>query len=172
RCWLVARRRGTSQRRHTPRPWAAAHRLGKHASRTGVDLVRSIRRTLRRCNTFLGSARRRWRVLGRAVVHLPWQVLEMIGVIVCGHHARKDKAETLAQLIGAGLVLDDGSRGSNANHDAAWRAAAAQGKQWSVVIEDDAICTPDLFAHMRDALAWVPAEGAVSLYLGASFPRR
>src|SRR5699024_12253021 len=93
------------------------------------------------------------------------------GIAGCGHTSRTQRAFDLSREIGAGLVLDDGTVGSNANHDRAWRYAASGGSQWSIVVEDDAVPIAEFGVHaiqMLKSLRGAPGGG--SCYMGAAAP--
>lgn len=89
---------------------------------------------------------------------------------VVGHVARQRDAEDLAESLGAALALDDGSRGSLANHDVAWAAFDPEA-DWHVVLEDDALPVENFPRHAAEALAHAPTVGAVSFYVGTVRPR-
>jgi len=92
-------------------------------------------------------------------------------IAVCGHTSRTQRAFDLSREIGAGLVLDDGTVGSNANHDRAWRYAASGGSQWSIVVEDDAVPIAEFGVHAVQMLKSLRgAPGIVSFYMGTSYP--
>lgn len=94
-------------------------------------------------------------------------VAAQVSYSVVAHPKRLQAAYQLAKATGGQVVLDHG-RGSNANHDAAWERA---GGDWHVVLEDDAILVPGFTAQVTAALAAVPAEGAVSFYVGTGRPK-
>lgn len=93
-----------------------------------------------------------------------------VAFAICAHTSRQEQAEALSQRLRAPVALDDGSKGSLANHDAAWRLAAAQGRQWSLVLEDDAVLCDGFEAQLTEALDSVPGDGVVSLYTGDGKP--
>lgn len=90
-------------------------------------------------------------------------------IAVCTHESRHARGAKMARRLGAYIALDDGRYGSNANHDRAWRMAA-QSWPWTLVLEDDAVLPHDFSRHARRALLNVPGDGAVSFYLGTSYP--
>lgn len=90
-------------------------------------------------------------------------------IAVCAHESRAVRAFTLARSVGAPVSLDDG-RGSNTNHDMAWRIAQAIGSDWSIVLEDDAVPVSDFKRLSAQALACVPSHGVVSFYFGTGYP--
>lgn len=91
-------------------------------------------------------------------------------IAVCGHTRRRVQALQLSKRLNAGLVLDNGSLGSNVNHDRAWRFAAEGRGKWALVVEDDAVPVEDFGAHAAQMLMRVPGDGIVSFYMGTSYP--
>lgn len=95
----------------------------------------------------------------------------MIGVCVCAHPARLDRAEALAAKVGGVVVVDEEPDDapvllrSARTHDRAWRAAAALGHDWSVVLEDDAVPVDGFTTALNAALS-ASGRALVSLYLG------
>lgn len=88
-----------------------------------------------------------------------------LSIAVCAHISRKEKADDLALQLDCPIALDEGDRGSVANHDAAFRLAAEVQADWYVVIEDDALPIPDFRAQAAAALATAPVPFA-ALYYG------
>ena len=74
----------------------------------------------------------------------------------------------MADSLSATLVLDDGSLGSLANHDRAWREASGD---WTIVLEDDVEPVPGFLDLASEALRRVPEPAAVCFYVGTGKPR-
>jgi len=87
---------------------------------------------------------------------------------VVAHASRLERAEDLAERLGATLCVDEGAVGPNANHDAAW--AMAPSARWTVVLEDDAVLADGFEDFIPQLLTQLPWRGAVSLYLGTERP--
>ena len=86
------------------------------------------------------------------------------------HSARYDTAVDLAQSLGAGLALDDGTLGETRNGDHAW-ACHDRDADFHVVLQDDALPIPGFAVHAAAALAARP-ESLVSFYVGTGRPRQ
>ena len=86
------------------------------------------------------------------------------------HSARYDTAVDLAQSLGAGLALDDGTLGETRNGDHAW-ACHDRDADFHVVLQDDALPIPGFAVHAAAALAARPAS-LVSFYVGTGRPRQ
>ena len=93
-----------------------------------------------------------------------------VSIAICAHVARTRQALALAVQMRAPVAMDDGTWGSNANHDRAFQYAydANPDSDWCLLVEDDAI--PVTPGRITDCLANCPTDAA-SLYLGTSYPR-
>lgn len=105
-------------------------------------------------------------MISYAVVGHPTQV----GMAICAHISRRTWADGLSEALSAPVALDNGSLGSLANHDQAWRLAALRGREWSLVLEDDTLICEDFEAHVSNALDSLPSLGVVSFYVGSGKP--
>lgn len=92
-----------------------------------------------------------------------------VSLVVVGHSTRKNDATELAESLSAGLTLDDGRLGSNANHARAW-GMCDKSADWVGVVEDDAIPAPDILRQLDLMLSAAPTE-VVSGYLGTGRPQ-
>lgn len=93
-----------------------------------------------------------------------------INIAIVAHTQRRYDANKLADLIGADHVsMDDGTRGVNANHRAAWTWHQSHPADWSVTLEDDAIPCKEFRWQLAQALQAAPAQ-VVGLYLGRVCP--
>ena len=93
---------------------------------------------------------------------------EEIKFVVVGHHSRLERAQRLAALLDAHLLIDDGNHGANWNHRHALEWAAEQPCR-VVVLEDDAMPVPWFAELVVDWLTRFP-EALVSFYLGTGRP--
>lgn len=106
-----------------------------------------------------------------------------ISVTVMAVPARKLQAEYIASILrlypfsDVSVTYDpvaDGTHESEWNNGAnALRAGIGKG-DWHVVIQDDALLTPNLFENIEGAIANVPTKALISLYTGKArpFPKR
>ncbi|RXX46109.1 hypothetical protein DD604_21885, partial [Enterobacter cloacae] len=95
-------------------------------------------------------------------------VAEEIKFVVVGHHSRLERAQRLAALLDAHLLIDDGNHGANWNHRHALEWAAEQPCR-VVVLEDDAMPVPWFAELVVDWLTRFP-DDMLSLYLGTGRP--
>lgn len=93
---------------------------------------------------------------------------EEIKFVVVGHHSRLERAQRLAALLDAHLLIDDGNHGANWNHRHALEWAAEQPCR-VVVLEDDAMPVPWFAELVVDWLTRFP-DDMLSLYLGTGRP--
>lgn len=95
-----------------------------------------------------------------------------INIAVVAHHARKQEALALAELVNADHVsMDMGTRGAGANHRDAWAWHTHHPGDWAVTLEDDAVPCKDFRAELEKALAVAPTH-LVNLYLGQKKPEK
>jgi hypothetical protein len=95
------------------------------------------------------------------------------------HKSRSAEALQLCHLTQAVLAMDDGRYGENANGDRAWKLGAVITRpdgeelliptEWTVVLQDDALVTPDFRQHATAILSTAPPT-AVSFYVGTGRP--
>ena len=95
---------------------------------------------------------------------------QVISYGVVGHVSRETYARSLADRLGATLHVDDGSLGSNRNHDLVWREAARCATDWVCVVEDDAELPDDFERNAEAALRNAPDRGVIGLYVGGERP--
>jgi hypothetical protein len=101
-----------------------------------------------------------------------------VSYVICGHKSRSAWAWTLAEQIGCPVVLDEGDRGSLANHDLAWVKGATHADitavdSWVCVLEDDAILCPWFRHQVTQAIEHRPfGDAAISLYTGTAKPKQ
>lgn len=88
-------------------------------------------------------------------------------VVVC-HHSRVTSAASLADELGAHLLIDEGSHGANWNHRRAIEWSVGQSCR-VVVLEDDALPVPGFTDKVTEWLARLPDE-MLSFYLGTGRP--
>lgn len=93
---------------------------------------------------------------------------EEIKFVVVGHHSRLERAQRLAALLDAHLLIDDGNHGANWNHRRALEWAAEQ-KCRVVVLEDDALPVDLFFTSVTSWLKRFP-DYLMSFYLGTGRP--
>lgn len=94
-----------------------------------------------------------------------------VGIAICAHESRTVFAEELSAELDCPVVMDHGHMGSLKNHDAAWLAAVDQGAEWSLVLEDDVILSPNFIADVAAAIRHVPdRDSVISLYTGTGKP--
>lgn len=92
-----------------------------------------------------------------------------IGVVA--HTARMSYADALANKVDAQFIsFDDGMLGATKNHIKVWTNLLAQGADWLVVLEDDAVPVDDFRYQVTQALINAPTE-IVGLYLGTGYPK-
>ncbi|MEN4905653.1 hypothetical protein [Rahnella bonaserana] len=87
---------------------------------------------------------------------------------VVGHHKRRDMATSLADMLDAHLLIDEGDHGSNWNHRRAIEWASQQECR-VVILEDDALPLPDFTQGVNEWLAKFP-DNLISFYLGTGRP--
>lgn len=93
-----------------------------------------------------------------------------INIAIVAHKKRRDAAHKLAEVVQADHIsMDDGTRGVNANHRAAWVWHLTHPADWAVTIEDDAVPCKDFRYQLAQALTAAPAH-LVNLYLGKVCP--
>ncbi|PWS08540.1 hypothetical protein [Enterobacter sp. HPCN14] len=95
-------------------------------------------------------------------------VAEEIKFVVVGHHSRTGHAQSLAALLDAHLLIDDGSHGANWNHRRALEWAAEQTCR-VVVTEDDALPVDLFYTPVSNWLKRFP-DSLISFYLGTGRP--
>lgn len=96
----------------------------------------------------------------------------IVRTVVVGHYSRKERAEKLAEDLGASLFLDSGQLGARRNHMLAWKTLAYRmlsKEDWALVIEDDAEPVEGFQDELKAALIRAPSP-VVSLYLGRARP--
>lgn len=92
----------------------------------------------------------------------------VVGIVA--HERRRVQAERLAQEVHAAVCnIDDGTLGCEGNHVAVLHMLSLLDADWCVVLEDDAVVTPDFLSHVKRALEHAPAP-IVGLYLGTGNP--
>ena len=91
--------------------------------------------------------------------------------VIVGHYDRRHQAWNLFEQVNAiRMFMDDGRLGAGPNHLNAWQWLSTHNlREWSVVLEDDALPVPGFEDQVRRALAQAPTP-VVSLYLGRSRP--
>lgn len=94
-------------------------------------------------------------------------------IFVAAHPDRAERAERLADQIGASAIVWDRNHDARDTHQRAWQELAAwvepQPEHWGMVVEDDALACAQFRAGMRASLAVAPAT-VVSAYLGRGRP--
>lgn len=102
-----------------------------------------------------------------------------ISAAVMAHPKRKAQAEALAlelkkyPFISVRIVYDSANAGS---HEQEWDNGTrclmdGIGKgNWHLVVQDDAILTPNFYENLEGAIATVPMKSIISLYTGKSRP--
>lgn len=94
----------------------------------------------------------------------------MFRIAVVAHIRRADAAQELCDNINAEyMTMDDGTLGCRDNHLKAWEYLADSPEPWGVVLEDDALPTPNFNSQLHAALKVSPTP-LVSLYLGKGRP--
>ncbi|WP_034913020.1 hypothetical protein [Erwinia sp. 9145] len=95
-------------------------------------------------------------------------VAAQIKFVVVGHHSRRDKANDLAESLGALTLIDKGDNGAAWNH---FRAIEWAGQQNCrvVIVEDDALPVPEFKDKAVGWLARYP-DDLLSFYLGTGRP--
>lgn len=94
-----------------------------------------------------------------------------IGVVA--HHSRHERAEKMADYVGAEVIAvdSDGKLGAGANHEACYRwLAETTTAPWCVLLEDDAVPVKNFRTQLDAVLRAAPNTGLLSLYLGRSRP--
>lgn len=94
-------------------------------------------------------------------------------VVIVGHYARRHQAWKLFEEVNATrMFMDDGHLGAGENHLNAWHWLSKNNlRNWSVVLEDDALPVPNFREQLQMALAQASKDAVVvSLYLGRSRP--
>lgn len=89
---------------------------------------------------------------------------------VVAHVARKSMADKLISRLGAVSHFDDGSLGSNANHDLVWREASRDASDWVCILEDDAVISDSFESDLCVALSNAPRRSVIGLYVGGERP--
>lgn len=95
-------------------------------------------------------------------------VSPQIKFVVLGHHSRRRQAESLADLLNAHLLVDEGNHGANWNHRRALEWAAKQSCR-VVVLEDDALPVSGFTDKISVWIDRFP-EDLCSFYLGTGRP--
>lgn len=94
----------------------------------------------------------------------------MIAIGIVAHHSRHDRAQNLADAVGAEVIsLDEAHLGAGANHEVCYEWLAETNAPWSVVLEDDALPCKDFRDQLRAVLKATPTP-LLSLYLGRTRP--
>jgi hypothetical protein len=95
-------------------------------------------------------------------------VAAQIKFVVVGHHSRHKQALSLAESLGAVLLIDTGDHGANWNHRRALEWAAGQNCR-VVVVEDDA---RPVHGFVEKVSAWLndKPDDLISFYLGTGRP--
>lgn len=88
-----------------------------------------------------------------------------VSCAIRAHPARRDMVRVLQERLGCDTVVWDRSNHGWDTGARAWQAHDPDA-DWHVVVEDDAVPCRDLLPGLEKALDGVPAESAVSLYLG------
>lgn len=91
-----------------------------------------------------------------------------IKIVVVGHYTRRAMATSLANTLGAHLLIDEGDHGANWNHRRALEWAAQQDCR-VVVLEDDAQPIAGFVERVAKWLAQFP-DILCSFYLGTGRP--
>ena len=89
----------------------------------------------------------------------------ILSVAICAHISRQDMAEALQSQLDCPVSMDDGTLGSERNHDKALKLAAEKLSDWVILIEDDAQPIPEFYEQASAALAVAP-QPIASLYFG------
>lgn len=94
----------------------------------------------------------------------------MFAIGIVAHPDRELMALSLGDQVNAQVIrFDDEEMGCEWNHRKTWENVARLDREWSVVLEDDAIPVPGFLHQLEQALAVAPTE-VVSLYLGRAKP--
>ena len=99
-----------------------------------------------------------------------------IGVVVMAHPARQENAERLGSKLSCEVVYDkEGPPSADTRRrwrttSKAWRAVEDLGKDWSLVIQDDALVANDLVAGLERGVKNFPNGALISPYLGMGRP--
>lgn len=96
--------------------------------------------------------------------------MSSVAYAVVADMRRLEPASRLATSLSGALFVDNGSLSVWENHARAWRYAAAQGKDWTVVLQDDALPIDNFDTHFKNAVEHLPTTGVVGLYVGISRP--
>lgn len=97
-----------------------------------------------------------------------------ITVSVMAHPSRKAEAEALALQLKSFPFMDVSITWDRVNEE--WDTGAramlkgANRGSWHLVIQDDAILTPDLYANIESLVTAVPVKSVISLYTGKVRP--
>lgn len=100
----------------------------------------------------------------------------MIGAVIMAHRARQEWAEQLSAKTGAPIHFDRKQKPTPDNEHRwlvgkrAWQKALAQGGEWSMVMQDDALASRDLLPGLDAAVSNFPDGACVSAYLGSGRP--
>lgn len=89
---------------------------------------------------------------------------------VVAHVKRTHLADRLISRLDAVSHYDDGSIGSNANHDLVWRETARAASDWVCILEDDAVVSDTFESDLVAALSNAPERSFVGLYVGGERP--
>lgn len=102
-----------------------------------------------------------------------------VGVAVMAHPVREEQALRIADRLGGvpvswdsgGPPSPDPGRRWKVGREA-WRLAAEQGHDWSLVVQDDVSVCEDLVPGLSCALELFPDGGVVSVYCGTGRPEQ
>lgn len=101
---------------------------------------------------------------------LPGGIVIIIPVGIVAHATRHERAERLADAVGAGFItVDQGGLGPGRNHENCYEWLAEENCPWSVVLEDDASPVKNFRLQLDQVLRAAPTP-LVSLYLGRGRP--
>lgn len=107
-----------------------------------------------------------------------------ISVTIMAVPARRAQAEHLQSVLSlypfsdVSITYDGVAAGTHesewANGKASLLAGVGKGYDWHIVIQDDAILTPDFYENIEGAINNVPTKALISLYVGKTrpFPQR
>lgn len=91
-------------------------------------------------------------------------------IAIVAHEERAAMAEALMEQTGASFISwDDGTKGAEQNHKAAWAWHHQHTDGWALVLEDDALPVEGFLRQASAALSEAPTQ-VVSFYLGQSRP--
>lgn len=98
----------------------------------------------------------------------------MITVTVMAHPSRKEAAQALAKALKGYPFMDVSITWDERNDE--WHTGERSLRRgigrgaWHLVIQDDAILTPDFYANLQGAISTLPLKTLVSLYTGTARP--